>query len=99
MNLRWLCILSGIMLFLAIPPGWPYGFYQLLRFLIFVSSAVVSWGFYKSHLTSWSFVFGGIVFLFNPLVPIHLDKQSWVPIDFISAILFFIAAYSVKRKK
>lgn len=99
MNLKWLCTLSGIMLFLAIPSGWPYGFYQLLRLLIFASSAIVSWGFYKSHITSWAFIFGGIAFLFNPLIPIHLDKQSWVPIDFISAILFFIAAYSVKKRK
>lgn len=97
MNLRQLCIISGIMLFLAIPSGWPYGFYQLLRLLIFISSAIVAWGFYKSHLTPWAFIFGGITFLFNPIVPIHLDKQSWVPVDFMAAILFFIAAYSVKK--
>jgi len=97
MNIKKTCILSGILLLLAIPPVWPYGYYQLLRLLIFATSALVAWGFYKSKLTPWAWIFGSVTFLFNPLIPIHFDKSSWVPIDFISAMLFFLAAYSVKK--
>lgn len=99
MNLKWICILSGIMLLFAIPTGWPYGFYELLRWIIFISSIIVAWGFYNSKLTAWTFIFGAIAFLFNPIAPIYLDKQTWVPIDFVGAVLFFIAAYSIKKKK
>lgn len=97
MNLKWLCIASGIILLLAIIPTWPYGYYILLRWAIFTSSILVAVGFYNSKLTGWSLIFGGIAFLFNPIFPIYLSRQMWTPIDLLSAVLFFIAAYS-KRK-
>lgn len=99
MNIKWLCIASAIFLLLAIPPGWPYGFYQLLRWAIFASSVVVTWGFYKSHITAWAFIFGAVALLFNPIAPIYLNKQSWVPIDFVAAVLFFLAAYATKKER
>ena len=86
------------MLLLAIPSVWPYDFYILLRWFISISSIIVASGFYKSKLMGWVYVFGGVAFLFNPIIPIHLNKSSWVLIDFIVAILFFLAAYSAKRK-
>lgn len=97
MDLKSQCIIAAILLVLAIPPGWPYGFYQFLRLTIFITAAIVAWGFYNSKLTPWAWVFGSVAFLFNPLIPIHLDKSSWVPIDFMAAMLFFLAAYSVKK--
>jgi len=97
-DLKTQCILVAILLILAIPSGWPYGFYQFLRLSIFVTAIIVAWGFYKSYLPAWAFIFGSVAFLFNPLLPVYLNKSSWVPIDLISAILFFLAAYSVKRR-
>lgn len=99
MNIKWLCIASGILLLLAIPTGWPYDFYILLRWLIFISSIIVAYGFYKSKVTAWAFIFGAVALLFNPIAPIYLNKQSWVPIDFVTAILFFLAAYSTKKER
>ena len=54
--------------------------------------------FSKLNLTGWVLVFGALAFLFNPLIPIYLNKSSWVGIDLISAIVFFLAAYSNKNK-
>ena len=97
MNIKWLCLISGGLLLLAIPTGWPYGFYILLRWAIFISSIVVAYGFYKSKITAWTFIFGAVAFLFNPIAPIYLSKQTWVTLDFIGAVFFFLAAYSNKR--
>lgn len=96
-NTKGLCIISGILLILAIPTGWPYSFYIFLRWFIFGASIIVAYGFYKSKLTAWTFIFGALAFLFNPIMPVYLDKTTWVGIDFIGAILFFIAAYSKKN--
>ena len=93
--MKWLCIISGLLLLLAIPSGWPYDFYILLRWVIFISSIIVAWGFHKSKFTAWAFVFGSVAFLFNPIIPIHLSKSIWVLIDFISVTLFFLAGYSI----
>ena len=97
--MKLLCIISGILLLLAIPTGWPYAYYGLLRWIILISSIIVAWNFHKSQISSWVFIFGAIAFLFNPIMPIHLNKQSWISIDFISSILFFLATYSVKKSK
>lgn len=98
MSIKWLCIMAGVALLFAIPTGWPYSFYILLRWFIFASSLVVSYGFYSSKVSPWAFIFGGIAFLFNPIVPIYLNKTTWVSLDFISAILFFIASGSIRKK-
>jgi len=97
MNIRWLCIISGVLLLLAIPTGWPSGFYILLRWAIFISSIVVAYGFYKSKIMAWTFVFGAVAFLFNPIAPMYLGKSTWVIFDFIGAVLFFLAGFSSKK--
>lgn len=97
MNIKWLAIISGVLLVLAIPTGWPYGYYIFLRWVIFISSIIIANGFYKSGLIAWVFIFGALAFLFNPILPIYLRKASWVGIDLVAAILFFLAAYSTRK--
>ena len=99
MKMKNICIVCGILLLLAIPSWWPYGFYILLRWIICAVSIYVAYSFYKSKLTAWAFVFGAIAILFNPIYLVYLDKSSWVGIDFVSSILFFISAYSTKNDK
>lgn len=98
MNIKWLSIVSGVLLLLGILNGWPYVYYILLRWVICGVSIFNAVGFSKSKLTGWVFVFGALAFLFNPLFPVYLNKSSWVGIDLISAIVFFISAYTVKNK-
>ena len=97
MNMKWLTIASGIVLFLAIVPTLPYNYYILLRWFIFISSIIVAYSFYKSKFIGWMWVFAGVAFLFNPLFPVYLSRSTWTPIDLISAILFFISTYSAKK--
>ena len=94
-----ICIVCGILLLLAIPSWWPYIFFTLLRWIVCAISIYVAYGFYKSKLTGWTFIFSAVAILFNPIYPIYLAKSSWVGIDFISSILFFVSAYSVKKYK
>jgi len=98
MNIKFIAIASGVLLLLGIPNNlWPYSYYILLRWIIFITSGIVAWGFYQSKLMGWALAFGATAILFNPLVPIYLSKSSWVAIDFVTAIIFFLAAYSYKK--
>jgi hypothetical protein len=99
MNIKWLCIGSGILLLLGIPTGWPYSYYIILRWVILISSAIIAYNFYNSKLQGWTLVFGAVGILFNPILPFYLAKSTWVILDFIGAIVFFLAAYSVKKNK
>lgn len=97
-NMKLLSIIAGIALLLAIIPSWAYGYYILLRWFIFISSIIIAYKFYRSKLTGWTLVFGAIAFLFNPLFPIYLSRSTWAPIDLVAGVLFFISAYSLKRR-
>jgi flagellar biosynthesis component FlhA len=93
MNIKWLSIASAVLLLLGIPSGWPYAYYTLLRWAITVFTAIVAYNFYKQGKSSWTWVFGGIAVLFNPIAPIYLDKVVWVVIDVVVAGLFFKTAF------
>ena len=97
MTIRSICIASGVMAFLAIFP-WVYGYYQILRVVLCISSVIVAYSFYQSHLSGWAFAFGAIAVLFNPIFPVYMNRSSWVGIDFITSLIFFIASQSTKRK-
>jgi len=98
MEMKSICIVCGILLLLAIPSWWPYGFYILLRWIMCAVSVYVAYGFYKSKLSGWSLIFCILALVFNPIVPVYLNKVSWIPIDLFGAVLFFVVAYSIKRK-
>lgn len=75
---------------------WPYDYYQLLRWVTCgaaVCIAFLGYGWQKK----WALVlFGVIAVLFNPLIPIHLTREIWQPIDLLCAVLFIIAAGVLK---
>jgi len=97
MNIKTASIISGIFLLLAIPQGlWPYSYYIILRWVVFASAIYNAYSFYQNKNTGWALVFGSVAFLFNPIFSINLGKSSWVPIDFIVALLFFLIAYHKK---
>jgi len=93
-NLKYLSITSGVMLILAIL-NLPYGYYTFLRLGITISAGIFTYYFYESKETIWTVVFGAIALLFNPIVPVYLDKSTWVLIDIVTAIVFF---YSSTKK-
>ena len=74
---------------------WPYGYYVLLRWVVSGAGVVVFIAAITEgrHATAWTFA--GVVLLFNPLVPIHLDREIWGVIDLASATVFAYAAFVV----
>lgn len=92
------CIAAGILLLLAMLTL-PYSYYPFLRWVIFLISIYTAHSFYSNKLPAWALIFGAVAFLFNPLLPVYLSKASWIPLDFICSILFFIAGYSQKYKR
>ena len=77
----------------------PYVYYEWLRIIVFCVAIWTSILFYRSKLSSWSFVFSSLAILFNPIFPVHLSRTAWAPIDLITATLFVLAAKSIRRKK
>ena len=90
----WFTILAGIMLLLAIPSIWPYSYYQLLRWVVAIVACYNAYLSHESKQNNWMIVMGIIVVLFNPVVPIHLDKSTWGFLDLITSGVMF---YSIDK--
>jgi len=65
----------------------PYSYYVLLRWVtcaVAVYSVIVAW---PAERWGWVVAFGTVALLFNPLVPVHLDRSTWATIDVVVAAL------------
>jgi hypothetical protein len=89
--MKLLFLIPGI--FLCIIPffKFPYGVYMLLRIVITVAAAVIIYDSYKkiNNIDITIVIFSIILIIFNPILPIKLSKEIWLPIDLIAATIFF----------
>jgi len=108
MNLKpWLksnfFVLTSIILlfYAAVPRGYhdrlPYGFYQILRFLVCGTAAYCAFKVFSQGRQAWAWILGITAALFNPLIPIRFEKNNWQMIDFIVAIMLFIFLLTPKK--
>lgn len=58
--------IAALFLFAALIDGWPYGFFTLLRFVVFAATAYVTWMAYEQQKEKWVWIFGFLAVLFNP---------------------------------
>ena len=89
-------LIAAILLFLALAEH-PYGFYKILRFVV---CGVTAYGAYFSKNLArigWAWTFGIIAVLFNPLIPVHLDRDTWAIIDVIVAIVIIVSVFSLRK--
>lgn len=89
-------IVASLMLLGALA-DWPYGYYQLLRFVVCIVAVYVAFIAYNWHKIWATCIFGFTAVLFNPLIPIHLSREIWQPIDVIWGILFILSAVIVSK--
>ena len=65
----------------------PYGFYTFLRLAVSVAGVFAAIELRREDNFLW-LLFGAIVLLFNPIIPIYLTREVWFPIDLIVAGCF-----------
>jgi hypothetical protein len=75
--------------------GLPYDFYNVLRFSVSATFALFAKQLWQSPQRYWRVAFAGIAVLYNPIVPIHLSKETWEPINMITVALLLVG----QRKK
>ena len=92
-------LIATAFLFLALIDGWPYGFFTLLRFVVFVSTAYIAWMAYETQKEKWVWIFGFLAVLFNPFIIIHLDREIWSVIDLIVGMFMIVSLFALKLDK
>lgn len=95
-QLRVFLLIAGLMLCLAVIPMWPYGYYTLLKLIVCSVAAFAAYKFKNNPSLSGHFIPLVIMaILFNPLVPVQLNRIIWLPIDLIGAIYFLMLSKKI----
>jgi hypothetical protein len=88
-NFKLFCFIPGIILLLAPILPLPYSFYIFLRYAVTIYSLIVLFHLYsKSYLiVNLEITLAMIVIavLYNPIYPIHLPREVWFPINWITS--------------
>ena len=90
-SLSLVLIIPGVLLIIAPIISFPYGFYTFLRLVVTISAVIVVVNSLKNKvgINNISIIFGLIAILYNPLIPIHLSREIWMPINFITSGIYF----------
>ncbi len=89
-------LVAATMLFVAIA-DLQYGYYQILRWVVCGVAVYIAYMAYTWGKVWATWVFGFIAVLFNPLIPVHLTKEIWQPINCICGILFCSSTVFLKE--
>jgi len=91
MILKVVKIVIAALLLLAIA-SLPIGYYTFLRIVVCIASVVLCIVYFE-NIKLLAIIFGIIAILFNPILPIYLSKETWIPIDVITAIVFVVSVF------
>ena len=76
-----------------------YSYYQILRWVVCGAAVYSAFVAMDSKKISWAWAIGITAVLFNPIIPIHLTRDSWAVIDVIAAILFAASTFFVRERR
>jgi len=88
--------IAAIFLFLALADGWQYGFFTVLRFVVFTATAYVAWLAYEEGKEGWTWFLGAIAVLFNPFIVISFERELWVVIDLLVGAVLSASVFLLK---
>lgn len=67
----------------------PYGYYQLLRVLLFCVSLYLAYWSHQRHEQTWTWVFAALAITYNPFIRLHLGAGVW---PFVNVATIFALA-------
>ncbi|MEW6738785.1 MAG: DUF6804 family protein [Nitrospirota bacterium] len=76
-----------------------YGYYQILRWVVCGVGAYSTFVAMELEKISWAWALGITAVVFNPIIPIHLNRDTWAIIDIAAAILFVLSTFFAREKR
>jgi hypothetical protein len=96
--IAWL-VVAGLLVSAAVQRH-PYSFYTLLRWIccpVFAHSAFAA---YEKRRVLWVWVFVVLAGLYNPIFRVHLDRNTWTSVNWVTVgAIIIAAAVFLKDKK
>ena len=78
----------------------PYGYYVFLRLVVCAAAGFVVWQLFRAGGVSRIFAvaFALLALLYNPIFPVRLTRETWAPINVLTACLFGAGAFFALRR-
>lgn len=74
-----------------------YGYYTLLRWIVCGVAAFSAFRASEIQKTGWVWVLAIVALLFNPIIPVHLNREIWAFVDVGVALLLLASIFAVDR--
>jgi hypothetical protein len=73
----------------------PYSFYALLRWICCAAFAYAAFMASEKNRVLWLWIFGVLAVLFNPIIPVHLQRDTWQIVDWgaLGVIVIAVVAF------
>ena len=94
--LRWSIWLGPVVALLVAMLDMPYGYYQLLRVIIFCVSVYLAIAEGKQDYGFWTWAFIACGLIYNPITKLSLGSQIW-PFVNIATALLLLAHFWARR--
>jgi hypothetical protein len=94
--IAWL-VAAGMLIY-AVIENHPYSYYTLLGWIccaIFAYSAVSA---FEMNRVAWTWIFGVLAGLYNPILRVHLDRSTWIGVNWFTVGVIASAAAVFWRK-
>ena len=75
--------------------GWPMGYFTLVRLSVFVASLHAATVAHRVHRPSWVVVLVVLAIIFNPIIPLFLDRDMWLVFDVVAAAVLGLSLVAV----
>ncbi len=90
-------IVLAILFFLCLA-DWPYGYYEIVRFIALVGFFLLAYhGYNQSNLTE-ILIYGSLGLLFQPFLKIALGRELWNVVDVIVGLGLIISLIMTENK-
>lgn len=80
-----------------------YSYFGVIRYIIFSICALLAFSigvslddYLANENSKYMHIFTLIAIIYNPILPLHLSRDLWMPIDWASAV--FLLWYYIERK-
>lgn len=89
----------SLMLFCALNPSNPYGYYTILRIACCGISIYLGAAALDLKRKSWAWIFAVIAIIYNPIFRIHLNREFWSYVNIATIIIAIISIFVFKAEK
>jgi hypothetical protein len=83
-----LFLIPTAILFGATLEGWPYVYFQILRWATCIFAVLYALHAAEANSKPTACIFAAAALIFNPIIPFYMKRQVWLMVDAAAGIFF-----------